>query len=930
MLDCYNISITDSVFTNTMGTQVLYLVTCSEILFDQILVNDTNNIGIQVTTSDNVTISNSDFTNIPGECIWFTTTPDSSILSNYFENIGDTTIGLTTSSHRANISHNTVTDITGDGFYVSNSDNGTMSYNSISGDAEYGIYHHFSYNWRIHDNTIDSVYYGIEMYYDSHTDVWNNYISMCAVGFYAVDHGMLELCENTITQCDTGIQTISCVEPYIRGNVITDSGDGMYLECTNGDFSSNIISNCDGAGIILGGVTNTTFNGNNISYCGYAGIDMWSVDYNYFVDNNLIECGFFLLIGPPTGHQPYNHSFSGNTVNGKPLFYANNLTGLAVNGSIYGQKIITNSTDITVTEGEFVKAACGVQIMYSNEISITDVSFADLIITAFVLVSKNVTFADCNVTGTNEDGGIFIWETTRPEIDNCKFEGLGGGLMGPSALSIAGCYNTSITDSWFIDLDSVGVHFWQSMSFTNVYGFVTDCTFLNVSVGFSAADTTYLEVENNSFMWGDFALSTDSGSDFWVVQWNEIQYFDTGISRLFSDNWFLANNTIRWNTVGVEIYGSVGTTTADNIIALNIESNGVDGSANFWDDGVDTGNYWDDYSGSGVYDIDGAGGAQDRYPMQYIVTEPIMNTAADISYPEGSEGNEIFWLPFDNFLRDWTVTIDGEPWASDAWNFENITVNIDGLAYGTHTVFITVWDVDNNYVNDTVIVTVYDDTPPEISGLPDHVLYIDADLTIDWEVSDLNPTDYNVTVDGVEFDTGTWSSGILSVDFTGITTGHHNLTVIIYDVDGNMASDLVVVLVIEDDEDPTVDHPDDVVYIEGTTGNVVVWTPEDDHPDSYSVSFNGTVVDTGDWSGSRISVNVDGNAVGSNEVSITVYDASGNSATDMVNVTVIPLIQEPPVPMIDWTVLIIGAVVGGVIVVVAIIYYLRKKKSGEY
>ncbi|MHA1908564.1 MAG: hypothetical protein ACW98Y_14780, partial [Candidatus Thorarchaeota archaeon] len=193
---------------------------------------------------------------------------------------------------------------------------------------------------------------------------------------------------------------------------------------------------------------------------------------------------------------------------------------------------------------------------------------------------------------------------------------------------------------------------------------------------------------------------------------------------------------------------------------------------------------------------------------------------------------------------------------------------------------------------------------------------------------DLNPTDYIVNVDGTEFDTGTWTSGVLTIDFNGIATGEHNITMTIYDVDGNMASDLVVVLVIDDDESPTIDHPDDVSYIEGTTGNVVVWTPEDDHPDTYSVSSNGSVLETGDWSGSRISVIVDGMAVGSVEVSITVFDASGNSATDTVNVTVLPLIQEPYVPMVDWVLLlIIGSVVGAIIVVIALVYYLKKKKG---
>lgn len=929
LLDSYNISISDSTFSNTQGSQAMNLVSCSEILFDQILVNDTNNIGIQITTSDNVTISDSDFTNIPGECIWLTTTSDSNIISNYFENIGDTTVGVVTGSHRANVSYNTVTGITGDGFYSANSDNGTMSYNSISGGVSYGIYLQQSYNWRVHDNTVDSALIGIELSSDSHTDVWNNKITMCENGIKATSHNVMELWENTISECAEGIYLVTSDDAYVRDNQITDCDTGIYLESiTNGEYSSNIISDCFGIGIELSGVVNATFNGNNISRCGEAGIDYQGGDYNYYINNNLLECGFLLLAGPPAGYQMYNQSFSGNTVNGKPVYYGINQTGIVLNGSMYGQIIFVYSTDISITKGDFVETTCGIQLMYVNEITMSGINYADQFIAAYALVCNNVTFEDSSFSGSSDGSGIFLWHAGDSAVDNCTFSGIGGSWFGqPSGIFVAGFNNISITDCSFTDLDDTCIILNPGMA-PGTLGFVTGNTFDNCTYGLFGDSVDDIVVEGNEFMWNLYGIAAWNCHD-WNVSWNDIQENEFGVYRDQSEDWRFTNNTIRWNMIGV-IHEELSTwgVIADNIIALNFEANGMDNTFGFWDNGVDSGNYWDDWDGTGSYVVSGVGAAEDRWPMHYVVTEPIINSPQDIYYAEGSEGNEIVWLPHDNFLRDWTVTIDGGAWAAGAWNFENITVNIDGLAYGTHTIFITVWDVDNNYVNNTVIVHVFDDTPPEITGPVDHVLYIDADMTINWDVSDLHPTDYSVSVDDVEFDTGTWTSGILSVDFAGLATGEHNITITVYDVDGNMASDLVVVLVIDDDVDPTVDHPDDVMYTVGTTGNVVVWTPEDDHPDSYSVSSNGTVVETGDWSGSRISVNVDGLAVGASEFSITVYDTGGNSATDTVNVTVLPLIQEPYVPMIDWTLLIIvGAVVGAVIVVIALVYYLKKKKG---
>ncbi|MDF1540929.1 MAG: hypothetical protein P1Q69_18680, partial [Candidatus Thorarchaeota archaeon] len=413
---------------------------------------------------------------------------------------------------------------------------------------------------------------------------------------------------------------------------------------------------------------------------------------------------------------------------------------------------------------------------------------------------------------------------------------------------------------------------------------------------------------------------------------NYMQDNGYGIQLDYADDWVIANNTILWSYFyGISI-GSLADVTeiSGNTIALSGWANGFDDNTQFWDDGMDTGNYWDDYSGTGAYDIPAGGGSsQDRYPMQFIATYPIVNSPQDVYYAEGSEGNFLTWLPFDDYLRDWIVTIDSQTWDSGAWNFENVTVNIDGLAYGTHIVFITVWDIDTNFVTDTVIVHVYDDTPPEIDGPPNAEFYVDATgQTVEWIVSDLNPDTYVLTVDDVEFRSGTWSTGVISIDVDEIEEGEHTLVMTIYDVDSNSATDTVLILVIADTEDPTIDSPADLVYLEGTTGNAIVWTPRDDNPDSYQIVSNGTTLKTDDWSGSRIAFDVDGLAPGVYLYTVTVYDTSGNFATDSVNVTVTPVIPLDEPVIVDWLLIIIVVVViGAVVVVIAIIYFMKKRTS---
>ena len=97
---------------------------------------------------------------------------------------------------------------------------------------------------------------------------------------------------------------------------------------------------------------------------------------------------------------------------------------------------------------------------------------------------------------------------------------------------------------------------------------------------------------------------------------------------------------------------------------------------------------------------------------------------------------------------------------------------------------------------------------------------------------------------------------------------------------------------------PIIDHPADISYDLGTTGHTITWTATDIDPDTYTITLDGTVVDSGNWiSGSSITINVDGLSLGENLYTIVVNDQAGKSATDVVKVTVIadgaPIIDHP-------------------------------------
>jgi parallel beta-helix repeat protein len=659
-----------------------------------------------------------------------------------------------------------------------------------------------------------------------------------------------------------------------------------------------------------------------------------------------------------------------NLVNDKPLYYALNESGLVINGSLYGEIILANCSESSISEGEFYDSTDGILLYLSYRNNISDVYMTGQNRAVYFYESDNNTLRDStieyceesdtvwfesseyctiqNVNMTNiSSPGIYLYDSRYTTIELCSFQDI-----NEITIEVESSDYVLLQNSTFYNIDGTGVYFYDSFYATVQYcefqniaedgialemdsemdycnAVFLDNDFTNVSVGiYGYYYSVAMYIGYNDFMWCDVGIYTQYAD----YSYFERNYFhDNEWGMLLDDTYDVevANNTFYWNRIGLEMYGDMGNFAYYNVFGPNFEYSGYDDGMNVWDDNVDTGNYWYDFDGTVPFPIQG-GSNVDRYPMAFtdIPTEPIINTPMDIWYSEGTEGHYIDWFPIDDNTKNWIVEIDGVEVAGDAWNFKNITFNVDGLAYGVNEVNITVFDIYANNASDTVIVTVYDDTPPEIDGPPDTWLFVGLDQTITWEVSDLNPDNYTVYLNDEVYETGTWTTGDLEIDFDGVSEGLYEVRVVLHDIDDNAESDTLMFLMILDDTDPLIDNPEGIVYVEGTTGNTIEWTPIDEFPDLYEVSFNGTPLLEDDWGGSRISVNVDGLPVGTWEFTLTVYDTSGNSVTDTVNVTVLPLIQEPPMQEVDWVLLIIvGAVVGAVVVVIALVYYLKKKKG---
>ncbi len=85
---------------------------------------------------------------------------------------------------------------------------------------------------------------------------------------------------------------------------------------------------------------------------------------------------------------------------------------------------------------------------------------------------------------------------------------------------------------------------------------------------------------------------------------------------------------------------------------------------------------------------------------------------------------------------------------------------------------------------------------------------------------------------------------------------------------------------------PDLSNPEHIEYLEGETGNEIVWDVGDKNPDYYNISKDGALIDEGVWTNGSIVVDVDGLSEGIYDYEITLFDIYGTTVSDLVVVDI--------------------------------------------
>ncbi|MFX1415983.1 MAG: right-handed parallel beta-helix repeat-containing protein, partial [Promethearchaeota archaeon] len=619
------------------------------------------------------------------------------------------------------------------------------------------------------------------------------------------------------------------------------NGRGIdFANVLNGEIENCTFLNLD-IGFFLWRSANCSFINNSLSDCN-LGTYLYKTLNSSFSENTFTSCGFYIA-GDLSGH--FEHDFSSNLVNDKEFGLFLNETDLAIDGSLYGQVYLVGCNNTSINSGSFDDATLGVTMFGCFNSSLVSASITQNHYGIYMSNSPNCSIIRCNIT-ENGPWPIGIYESEGALFSkNVVFSNFAEEDWGVAQLSSENC--TFISNAFYDNSDYSLVEGGHGTIIANnsFYGHPRSGVWF-----FFAED---LLIVNNSFYRNGYA----------------------GLELQDSENSLIYLNKFGWNLV---------TNVWDN-----------DGSSpipNDWDNGT-IGNYWDDYSGTGVYEVPSASMTEnpiDHFPHVLVdSTDPSLSHPSDEEIEFGSEGPTISWNAFDQFPFSYEILVNNTSVKTDYWRNGVISYETGVLEAGLHNCTLVCYDGAGNLSYDVVLVTVLDTTPPLLSPA-ENVSYElgSANNYVNWTASDPHPGSYGIFIDDTLESTGDWiSSENVSIDLSGLDLGVHNVTAAFYDAYANSVVDTISVEVI-DTTSPTISHPSDIVVQQGFVSQVVRWSVFDLQPATYEFYLNGTLVTSSIWTETELSITVNETSASIYMLELRVYDSSGNSAFDVVLLSVIP------------------------------------------
>lgn len=352
----------------------------------------------------------------------------------------------------------------------------------------------------------------------------------------------------------------------ITGFTITNGTVGVHVSSTsNNNISDNNVSWNIWEGIWLDTDSNNNLVMNNtVSSNGGCGITTYSSIYNNITKNNLTNDGVFVW-GDQLSHFNTHTIPDDNIVNGEPLYYYKNSSGVNIDGIPVGQLILANCTYFNVSSLEINRTDIAVELAYSQYVNITDNNLTFNSWKSILLYSSNNNnITDNNVTFAGEDGMVF-WNSNWNNItgNNVTFNEWAGILFKGSQWNYIADNNISFNNE-----DGIHLDYENTASIYNdiEHNEISSNAEYGIHFNYSGYNNiTHNDIWDNSDGIHIFSSSHNN------ISYNDIMDNGDGIFVVESGHSIITDNNITDNNNGVLLAGTGTnfTTVANNNVSSN-------------------------------------------------------------------------------------------------------------------------------------------------------------------------------------------------------------------------------------------------------------------------------------------------------------------------------------------------------------------------
>jgi parallel beta-helix repeat protein len=549
----------------------------------------------------------------------------------------------------------------------------------------------------------------------------------------------------------SGIHMESVVNGWVENASLLSNIVGLDISFCSGIAAANCTFENNTWGVFAFACNQGVLVGDNFSGNQYYGVYLWESIGFSLADNSFKGDGVSLDGDIVTDLNMHSIPPS-NLVNGKPIVYVTNQSGVDVSNVSVGQLIVVNCDGGTIHNVSAGNTSVGVEVAYSSNITIDDCDVLGCYQGLHIQYSNNMTATENRESQCNE--GSRVNDCSRCNVVHNEVAGNERGLV------LESCGNmVALNNSFSSNVNGIqGYYCTRSALVGNM---IESTTF--TSIGLSNCDNMTVAENTIQNSWGVSLYSSD-----------HIHVFLNSFLQLGHECSDSLGENNRWNA-GYPLGGNFwGTEIQDMFMG---PSQNVSGS-----DGI----------GDGAYTVNSAGGIMDYYPL---VNPPIYTSDLIASFyvsPKITNNvSTVFHLDASStvYLLDPSVKPEVR-WNWDgngSWDVDwSLTKEADHSFSGPGVFSVALEARASNLTATAVYLVQIDVTEPTIRFDWINETFHSKNGSISWDALD---SDSAVTLGEYRIDGGQWTpfqgnSGAVSI--AELRDGKHLLEVRAYDDAGNV------------------------------------------------------------------------------------------------------------------------------------------------